>query len=85
MVWVSQPTASVCHLPFDEQSARGVCFGIQVKFRNLHIYGCWWYCNVPSLIESITTLRVKMLGTSFTVQHSDARVLDQLRSVQVGT
>ena len=48
------------------------------KFRNLHIYGCWWYCNVPSLIESITTLRVEMLGTSFTVQHSDARVLDQL-------
>ena len=48
------------------------------KFRNLHIYGCWWYCNVPSLIESITTLRVEMLGTSFTAQHSDARVLDQL-------
>ena len=48
------------------------------KFRNLHIYGCWWYCNNPSLIQRITAMRVEMLGTSFTAQHSDARVLDQL-------
>ena len=48
------------------------------KFRNLHIYGCWWYSNNPSLIKRITTMRVEMLGTSFTAQHSDARVLDQL-------
>ena len=48
------------------------------KFSNLHIYGCWWFCNNPSMIREITQMRVEMLGTSFTAQHSDARVLDQL-------
>ena len=48
------------------------------KFRNLHIYGCWWFCNNPSIIREITQMRVEMLGTAFTAQHSDARVLDQL-------
>jgi hypothetical protein len=48
------------------------------KFRNLHIYGCWWYCNNPSIIREITSMRVEMLGTAFTGQHSDARVMDQL-------
>ncbi|HTL55128.1 MAG TPA: hypothetical protein VL361_05585 [Candidatus Limnocylindrales bacterium] len=48
------------------------------KFRNLHIFGCWWFTNVPSLIEEITRMRVELLGLSFTAQHSDARVLEQL-------
>merc|ERR1712176_1297244 len=48
------------------------------KFRNLHIYGCWWFCNNPSIIQEITKMRVEMLGSTFTAQHSDARVLDQL-------
>lgn len=48
------------------------------KFRNLHIYGCWWFCNNPSIIEEITQMRVEMLGSAFTAQHSDARVVDQL-------
>lgn len=48
------------------------------KFRNLHIYGCWWFCNNPSMIKEITQMRLEMLGTAFTAQHSDARVLDQL-------
>jgi len=48
------------------------------KFGNLHIYGCWWYCNNPSIVEEITRIRVELLGTAFTSQHSDARVLDQL-------
>ena len=48
------------------------------KFRNLHIFGCWWFTNVPLLIDEITRLRVEMLGLSFTPQHSDARVLDQI-------
>ena len=51
---------------------------LATKFRNLHLYGCWWFCNNPSIIEEITKMRVEMLGTSFTAQHSDARVLDQL-------
>lgn len=48
------------------------------KFRNLHPFGCWWFTNTPQLIGEITTLRLELLGTSFTPQHSDARVLDQL-------
>lgn len=48
------------------------------KFGNLHPFGCWWFVNVPSLIEEITRLRLELLGPSFTPQHSDARVLDQL-------
>ncbi len=48
------------------------------KFRNLHPFGCWWFTNTPQLIREITTMRLELLGTSFTPQHSDARVLDQL-------
>ena len=48
------------------------------KLRNLHIYGCWWYLNNPSMIDEITRMRVEMLGTAFTAQHSDCRVLDQI-------
>ena len=48
------------------------------KFRNLHPFGCWWFLNVPSLIDETTRMRIEMLGLSMTVQHSDARVLDQL-------
>ena len=48
------------------------------KFRNLHVFGCWWFTNVPSLIDEITRMRVELIGLSFTAQHSDARVLDQL-------
>jgi hypothetical protein len=48
------------------------------KFRNLHIFGCWWFTNVPVLIDEITRMRLELLGLSFTAQHSDARVLDQI-------
>lgn len=48
------------------------------KFRNLHVFGCWWFTNVPYVVEEMTRLRVEMVGLSFTAQHSDARVLDQL-------
>ena len=51
---------------------------LATKFRNLHLYGCWWFCNNPSIVEEITKMRVELLGTAFTSQHSDARVLDQL-------
>ena len=30
------------------------------KFRNLHLWGCWWYCNNPSLVTSITNLRLEL-------------------------
>jgi len=48
------------------------------KFRNLHIFGCWWFTNIPSVIDEMTRLRLELLGLSFTPQHSDARVLDQV-------
>jgi hypothetical protein len=48
------------------------------KFRNLHVFGCWWFTNVPSLVEEMTRLRIELIGLSVTPQHSDARVLDQL-------
>jgi len=48
------------------------------KFRNLHVFGCWWFTNVPGLIEEITRMRIELIGLSVTPQHSDARVLDQI-------
>jgi hypothetical protein len=48
------------------------------KFRNLHLFGCWWFTNVPYLVQEITRLRLQLIGLSFTPQHSDARVLDQV-------
>ncbi|HLH53115.1 MAG TPA: glucuronate isomerase [Verrucomicrobiae bacterium] len=48
------------------------------KFRNLHLFGCWWFTNVPSLVDEITRMRLELIGLSFTPQHSDARVLDQV-------
>lgn len=48
------------------------------KFRNLHVFGCWWFTNAPSLIEEITRMRIELIGLSMTPQHSDARVLDQI-------
>jgi len=48
------------------------------KYRNIFLFGSWWFLNNPSLIKEITTMRIEMLGLSFMPQHSDARVLDQL-------
>ena len=48
------------------------------KFRNVHVFGCWWFLNSPSLIEEMTRMRLEMIGLSITPQHSDARVLDQI-------
>jgi hypothetical protein len=48
------------------------------KFGHLHVEGCWWFCNNPSIIEEMTRMRLELLGATFTAQHSDARVLDQL-------
>ncbi len=48
------------------------------KFRNLTVFGCWWFLNNPSIIREITAERIEMLGLTMIPQHSDARVLDQL-------
>jgi len=48
------------------------------KFRNLHLWGCWLYCNNPSIVSEVTSMRLEMLGAAFTYQASSARVHDQL-------
>jgi hypothetical protein len=48
------------------------------KFRNLHIFGCWWFMNIPYIVEEMTRMRLELIGLSVTPQHSDARVLDQI-------
>ena len=48
------------------------------KYRNLMVFGCWWFLNNPSLVEEITAMRLETLGLSFIPQHSDARVLEHL-------
>lgn len=48
------------------------------KFRNLMVFGCWWFLNNPSLISEITAMRFELLGSSVIPQHSDCRILDQL-------
>jgi hypothetical protein len=48
------------------------------KFRNLHLFGCWWFTNVPHVIEEMTRMRLELIGLSVTPQHSDARVLEQI-------
>lgn len=48
------------------------------KFRNLLVFGCWWFLNNPSLIDEITRMRLEMIGLTFVPQHSDARVLEQV-------
>jgi hypothetical protein len=54
-----------------------VVLGAPFSLTNYHVC-CRWFCNNPSIIKEITQMRIEMLGTAFTVQHSDARVLDQL-------
>jgi hypothetical protein len=48
------------------------------KFKNLIVFGCWWFLNNPSIIREITAERIETLGLTMIPQHSDARVLDQL-------
>jgi hypothetical protein len=48
------------------------------KFSNLLVFGCWWFMNVPSLVEETLRMRVELLGLGHVPQHSDARVLEQL-------
>ena len=48
------------------------------KFRNLCVFGCWWFLNNPSLVEEMTRMRLELLGLSVVPQHSDARVLEQV-------
>ena len=59
------------------ENQHGLCV-LARKFPNLHVFGCWWFTNVPSLVEEMTRMRLELVGLSVTPQHSDARVLEQL-------
>jgi hypothetical protein len=48
------------------------------KFRNITLFGCWWFLHTESMIRELTEFRIELLGTSFIPQHSDCRVLEQL-------
>jgi hypothetical protein len=48
------------------------------KFRNLMVFGGWWFLSGPTLVREITRIRIDLLGLSFIPQHSDARVLEQM-------
>jgi hypothetical protein len=50
------------------------------KFRNLMVFGCWWFVNNPSIVESVTKFRIELLGTTFIPQHSDSKILDHMIS-----
>ncbi|MDQ0338607.1 hypothetical protein J2S00_001393 [Caldalkalibacillus uzonensis] len=48
------------------------------KFRNMMVFGCWWFLNTPQLIEEISQMRFDQLGNRFIFQHSDCRIFEQL-------
>ena len=48
------------------------------KFQNLKIVGFWWFNNNESVIENLLKQRFELLGDNFILQHSDARIIDQL-------
>lgn len=48
------------------------------KFRNLMVFGCWWFLHTETLVDEITRLRTELLGTSYIPQHSDCRIFEQL-------
>lgn len=50
------------------------------KFRNLMVFGCWWFLNNPSIVESITKFRLELLGSTFIPQHSDSKILEHMIS-----
>jgi hypothetical protein len=48
------------------------------KFRNLMVFGCWWFLHIESMVEEMTKFRIELLGLSVIPQHSDCRIFGQL-------
>lgn len=71
------PDAKFLVTMLSRENQHGLCVAAR-KFRNLHPFGCWWFLNNPSLVSETTRMRTELLGLSYTPQHSDARVLDQV-------
>lgn len=71
------PDLGVCVTVLEQAAQHDLCV-VAREFGNVHVYGAWWYCNTPSILAATTKLRLELLGSAFTAQHSDARVADQL-------
>ncbi|MFC5531349.1 glucuronate isomerase [Cohnella yongneupensis] len=48
------------------------------KFRNLMVFGCWWFLHIESMVREMTEMRLELLGLSVIPQHSDCRIFGQL-------
>ncbi|GLG01413.1 glucuronate isomerase [Alicyclobacillus hesperidum subsp. aegles] len=48
------------------------------KFGNIMPFGCWWFLNTETLVSEISNLRLELIGPTFVIQHSDARVLEHV-------
>ena len=48
------------------------------KFQNIKIFGFWWFNNQKGIVKNLLSMRMDLLGDNFIIQHSDARVIDQL-------
>nr|WP_035120088.1 glucuronate isomerase [Cohnella panacarvi] len=48
------------------------------KFRNLMVFGCWWFLHIESMVRELTELRIELLGLAVIPQHSDCRIFGQL-------
>ena len=51
---------------------------IASRFRNVHIWGSWWFSALPSVAAEGTAMRMEMLGVEFTFCASSAKLHDQL-------
>jgi hypothetical protein len=74
---VTYPNTKFMVTMLSRENQHELCIAAR-KFPNLFLFGCWWFLNVPSLIEEMTRMRLELLGSSVLPQHSDARVLDQV-------
>lgn len=47
-------------------------------FKNVLLFGCWWFLNNPVFEREMTRMRYEMLGPKFIAQHSDANMLGHM-------
>ena len=51
---------------------------IASRFRNVHLWGSWWYSSMPSVASEGARMRIELLGVDFTFAASSAKLHDQL-------
>ena len=50
------------------------------RFRNVHLWGSWWFSSLPSVSGQSSAVSLELLGPQFTFHASSARLHDQLIS-----